>query len=114
MKVFKGHDDRRKPTSQDDELLHVADPPLANTDYTTPRCRRRNRATQEALTQALYGVRAGIGDGLVLAVLKKDGGVEYWVAGTALTDPVRGSGAAARLLDLVNRLPAYLSEPFPD
>lgn len=97
----------------DHDLLHVADPPVGNPRFNAPRCRRRNGASRAALAQAIELTFRGAADGVVLAVLKKDGGVEYWVAGRAMLDPVRGSGAAARLLDLMNRLPSYLSDPFP-
>lgn len=94
--------------------MHVADPPVAYPEFNVANCRRRSLASVDAIDEAADLVRSGSGDGVVLAVLKKDGGVEYWVAGRALIDPVHGSGAAARMLDLLNRLPAYLSEPFPD
>ena len=102
MDIVKGLSDRRR--GQDKEgLLHVADPAIAASSPTAS-CRRRCGFSDQALTTVLGEVRARRVDGLAIAAMNKDGSVDYWVTGRALADPVRGSGIAARLLDLFNRL----------
>lgn len=115
MKNIDGLEDRRRRDSTNEkEILHVADPPLYNPAFSVPPCRRRNNPSRDALRTALTLVQHGVGDGVAIVVLKKDGSAEYWLAGRALSDPIRASGATGRLFDLANRLPGYLSDPFPE
>ncbi len=102
-------EDRDSPAGTDP--LHVADPPIPPARMPREwRCRRRSVDSRNALLHAVQMVEHNRAEGLVLCVLRKDGGADYLIAGEGLRNPLRASGGAARLLDLANRLPEYLAE----
>ncbi len=107
--IRRRRDDRDCPTGP--EPLHVADPPVPPARIPQEwGCRRRSQDSRNALLHAVQMVERNRAEGLVLCVLRKDGGADYLIAGEGLRNPLRASGGAARLLDLANRLPEYLAE----